>query len=514
MDTTKQRPVYALLLFVVLLSVYRLAVAAYVPISPDEAYYWTWSRHLDVCYYDQPGMVAWVDWLFALPWSRSTAFTVRLAAVMLSGLTTFILYFIYRDYRRQEGEAAVFAMVFSILPFSWLAGFMMIHDTSMLPWLALSYWMIVRLDRYDGRAHEWLFLAVALAGAMYAKFSAVMVVWGLVLYMIVSPRGRRWWKTWPPYAAGVIAALLYLPVIFWNAGHDWISLDAVTELTDQKELSLLDRLNYFLEYVGSQVGIFSPLLGITVFGALILGVRDIFRNRADSESVLPVCLALPVFLYFLVQSFQSHVYGNWPGVAYIPAAMPGMKAVAEAWRSGKEKGIFGKKFVKAGLGVNIVLVVLFSLHLQFDLFNPLLSRVEERFELRKPVDWRLEQDFRNWGPVMDVIDREKGEDDFIITRRYQVASMIEFMLPGQPFVECYTRGERGNQWDLWADWDEKIGKDALYVDYKKRMPPGLEDSCAGIEPVISGFAPGPEKKWYIYRCKSFQGLSKIKEEQQ
>lgn len=510
MEKQKQKPVYVLLVFVVLLSAFRLAIAAFVSISPDEAYYWTWSRYLDVCYYDQPGMVAWVDWLFALPFEHSTAFTVRIGAVFLSALTTFVLYFLYRDYRQREKEAVVFAMVFSILPFSWLAGFMMIHDTAMLPWLVAAYWMIVRIDRYDGRPLEWFLLALALTAAMYAKFSAFMVVWGLVLYMIISKRGRRWWKTWPPYAAGVLAALLYLPVILWNIEHDWLSLQAVSELTDQNELTVLDRLNYFLEYVGSQVGVFSPLLGITVFAALILGIRNTVRDRNDAETVLPVCLAAPIFLYFLQQSFQSHVYGNWPGVAYVPVSMLAMKMVADAWAAGKEKGIFGKRFLKAGLAVNIMLVVLFSLHLQFDVFGPMLSRLEERFDLRKPIDWRLEQDFRNWGPVMELISMEKDEDTFIITRRYQVASMLEFMLPGQPFVECYTSGERGNQWDLWTEWKERTGQDALYVDLKKKIPRALRKSCASIEPVIKGFAPGdpqrPIKEWYIYRCKNFRGL--------
>ena len=29
------------------------------PLAPDEAYYWQWSRHLDLGYYDQGPMIAW-----------------------------------------------------------------------------------------------------------------------------------------------------------------------------------------------------------------------------------------------------------------------------------------------------------------------------------------------------------------------------------------------------------------------------------------------------------------------
>ncbi|MFN5154505.1 MAG: glycosyl transferase, partial [Gemmatimonadota bacterium] len=38
----------------------RLIFAATVPLVPDEAYYWTWSRHLAGGYFDHPPMIAWL----------------------------------------------------------------------------------------------------------------------------------------------------------------------------------------------------------------------------------------------------------------------------------------------------------------------------------------------------------------------------------------------------------------------------------------------------------------------
>ena len=39
------------------LTILRLVVAALMPISPDEAYYWIWSRALASGYYDHRRMV-------------------------------------------------------------------------------------------------------------------------------------------------------------------------------------------------------------------------------------------------------------------------------------------------------------------------------------------------------------------------------------------------------------------------------------------------------------------------
>jgi 4-amino-4-deoxy-L-arabinose transferase-like glycosyltransferase len=38
----------------------RLLVAAFVPLVPDEAYYWEWSRHLAAGYFDHPPVIAWL----------------------------------------------------------------------------------------------------------------------------------------------------------------------------------------------------------------------------------------------------------------------------------------------------------------------------------------------------------------------------------------------------------------------------------------------------------------------
>src|SRR5262245_46064480 len=40
-------------------TVIRLVMAWIIPISPEEAYHWNFSRHLDWSYYDHPPMLAW-----------------------------------------------------------------------------------------------------------------------------------------------------------------------------------------------------------------------------------------------------------------------------------------------------------------------------------------------------------------------------------------------------------------------------------------------------------------------
>lgn len=504
----KKRPGFWLLVFIILLSGYRLLAIGGIPMTPDEAYYFAWSRRLAVCYYDQPGMVAWVDWLFAQPFIRPTAFTVRLAAAALSALSTWLFYRAYREYREDEAESAIFAGIFSILPFTWLTGIIMIHDTTLLPWLGLAYWMLIRLVKFDGRPRDWFLVAFALAGAMYAKFSAVMIGWGLLLFMIWSPKGRRWWRTGPPYAAGIFAALLYAPVILWNYRHHWISVHAVSELTAAEGLTLAQRLRLVLEYLGSQVGIFSPLIGLLVFGALVLAVREALRRPEEDQAVLPVCLSLPVLLYFLQQSFRSHVFGNWPGVAYLPVAMLAMRQVSVSWRKGPGKWLFSRRYVGLALAGNLLLVFAAWLQLQFRFFQPALSSLSGKSSAVMELRDRLDRDFGRWNEMVEVVQANRAGRDFIMAHNYQVASMLEFMLPDRPRVECYNLGQRGNQWDLWSRLAERKGQTALYVDFK-RMPKPVQERFGELLPIANPAVVSdqshPVRPWFVYEGKGWRG---------
>jgi len=48
------------------LTLWRLYLSAGLQLHPDEAYYWLWSRHLDIAYYDHSPLVAYFIWITTL----------------------------------------------------------------------------------------------------------------------------------------------------------------------------------------------------------------------------------------------------------------------------------------------------------------------------------------------------------------------------------------------------------------------------------------------------------------
>ncbi|HSN63036.1 MAG TPA: glycosyltransferase family 39 protein, partial [Azonexus sp.] len=61
----------------------RLLLAALVPLLPQEAYYWTWSRYPDWSYFDHPPLASYSIALTTAVFGQ-TAFGIKSAAVLWS----------------------------------------------------------------------------------------------------------------------------------------------------------------------------------------------------------------------------------------------------------------------------------------------------------------------------------------------------------------------------------------------------------------------------------------------
>src|ERR1700753_886385 len=87
-DTRLVRNTALTLIALVLL---RLVVAAWTPITYDEAYYWIWSKNLASGYYDHPPAVAFVIRLGTMI-AGDTELGVRLISILLALPMSFAVY--------------------------------------------------------------------------------------------------------------------------------------------------------------------------------------------------------------------------------------------------------------------------------------------------------------------------------------------------------------------------------------------------------------------------------------
>src|SRR5512139_1058697 len=192
---------------------FKLLLAALLPMSGDEAYFIVWARHLDFGYYDHPPMVGW--FLHVLLYLGNSEWVLRLPAVLTASV---IGYGIYRMLRPLgEDKAALVGILFLISPLN-LLNVLITTDTPLILFAFLSGAALYRALQRDSLA--WYAAAGALLGmAFLSKYFAVLLGLGYLVYFIFSSQRVRKWQG---FALLVLAALPFALVnLYWNYTHCW-----------------------------------------------------------------------------------------------------------------------------------------------------------------------------------------------------------------------------------------------------------------------------------------------------
>jgi len=215
-----QRPLRVALLLIAIAGVLRVAAAGALPLIPEEAYYWMYAKHLQLSYYDHPPMVAWVIGLGTLLFG-DTELGVRVGACVLMVGTSLLLYRAARLWFPRAAAAAA-AVLVQVLPIYFGMGLVAPMDAALC-----FFWVACLLGVSHavktGRARWWYPAGAALGGALLSKYSAIFLAAGVFVAVAGHPRWRRQLATPHPYLALALAALVFSPVVVWNARHDWAS---------------------------------------------------------------------------------------------------------------------------------------------------------------------------------------------------------------------------------------------------------------------------------------------------
>ena len=178
-------PNRALTLLIVVSTLIRLVVAAFLGLGNDEAYHFLYALHPAASYYDHPPMVAWVEMLglFGMG-DLSSKLALRLGFVLLFAGSTWLT---ARIAGRWFGAWAGFyaALALNLTGYYGLAA-----STFALPDGPLLFFWLLTIDRVSLAIDEprrpglrpWAWVGLAWGGAMLSKYHAVFLPAGTVLF--------------------------------------------------------------------------------------------------------------------------------------------------------------------------------------------------------------------------------------------------------------------------------------------------------------------------------------------
>jgi 4-amino-4-deoxy-L-arabinose transferase-like glycosyltransferase len=180
-------------------------------------------------------------------------------------------------------------------------------DVALIPFAVAMLWSLVRVkESNDGR---WWLAAGLFAGfALLSKFTAVMLAPAVLAFMLAPDWRRRWLVSPYPWLAALIALVVFLPALVWNAEHDWASFRfQFVRATATRDLSL----RTFGEFFALQLGLVGFVLLPVVLSGVTLTAWRGFR-RGDAVAILLSTAVIVPFGYFVWKSLTLRVGDTWP----------------------------------------------------------------------------------------------------------------------------------------------------------------------------------------------------------
>src|SRR6202048_4531169 len=305
-DSSAVRQWLAIAALIAALTALRVIYAGVIDLRTDEAYYWTWSKENVLSFLDHPPMIAWFI-RFGTAIFGDTNFGVRFAGILAMLVTQLLLADIVRRVTH-DVRAVVFAV---LMPEAALYyGLLMAKvspDVALIPFATAMVWALIRV-RESGDARWWLAAGVFAGLALLAEFTAVMLIPAVAAFMLVPDWRRRWLFSPYPWLASLMAVVLFLPVLIWNAGHDWASFRfQFVRATATHELSL--------RTVGDFIGLQFGLVGFILLPVVLSGVAmTAWRGyrRGDAVAILLSTSAIVPFGYFFWKSLTLRIGDTWP----------------------------------------------------------------------------------------------------------------------------------------------------------------------------------------------------------
>ncbi len=450
---------------------------------PDEAQYWIWSLHPAFGYYSKPPMVAWLIALTTRVFGDNEA-AVRLAAPLLHFGTALVLYQL--AHRLYDARTALWsAIAYATLPGVSVSAAIMSTDAPLLFCWAVALYAFVRA-REPGGGRWWILAGIAAGFGLLSKYAMAYWLMSALLFLLLFRDERRHLKRF--LGAVLLALVIYAPNFAWNAANGFVSY---LHTRDNADLGgPLFHPKMFLEFLGSQFGVFGPIF----FAALIAMVALARRTLKDRRAALLACFALPTLAIVVVGSLLSRAQPNWSAPTYVSATV-----LVVAWLLTQGR----VTLIGVSVVLNIVLAIaIFGAH-----------DIAPAFGVQLPVRYDPLHRLRGWNilgrSVSGLLASHPGtvlmSDD-----REDLAALIYYVRP-HPFDALKWNGDGGihDQFDLTAEPSRYIGDNFLLVAKSSSNVQRILERFKSVEPVVQQIMIPLDrqtlKTYRIYWLDGFEG---------
>ena len=505
------RRTFWLLLCVTLL---RLPLLSAIEFSPDEAYYWDWSRRLALGYYDQGPLIAYLIRATTALFG-TTEFGVRIGVLFATlGAVWFSVLLARRVFSPFAGFLT--ALFLSVTPLVTVGSLIATYDPPLVfcwAWAVLGLHTALFSDfkaNPNAQNRAWLIAGIATGFGFLSKHTMLLLAPSLVVFLWLSKPHRRWLTRPQPYLAFALCLLMYSGVFYWNFEHHGWTFRHLLFLAGKTPGTFLKR---FGDFIGSQAVLLGPVLFL---GALSVGRwawkpqtlldqagedANAKRRTPDAQLLFLLCMGLPVFLFFCLLTLKSKVQGNWCPCAWLSLTVLFAGRLAENF---ERKGARQTTFATVATGFFLTLVLL----------SPGLRK---SIGIRIPADTDLSNTAYGWremaAHVQKLRDEAKreGRTVFLAGNGYQFPALMAFYLPDHPETFDLFLHYRLTMYAASVEnLKSHLGEDCLWINENPSEDPYLREIFTKVEwqtPIPIWRRPYndvPIRTLYIAKCYGYR----------
>ena len=419
-----------LLYFISFVAILRLTLAPFVGLGVDEAHYVLYALNLDLSYFDHPPLVGWIQYIFTSIFSTSE-FGARVAAIIIGFITSIFIYKLIYDINKSSNEAfiAVLALHASFL---FNALFLMLMPDTLLFLLILPIIFTVIEIEKTNKLSTWLLLGLLLGLAGLSKYTAVLFIAPIIIYIIIKKRYELLYTT-KIIPSIIIALIIILPVIIWNIQNDWSSF-----AYQSAHVVGSTSINWsgFASSIGAQIGAYNPFLAPLAFYGLYKSLRS-----QNSTIFLTALFGLVMITFFTYASLYKTALPHWSALFYmlfIPLGTYYMIHVS-------------KKYLKFAIGFGLIISTISYTELGLK-FIPL------------PDHQSLHRDIYGWDKIISKANEKIKENSMeaIAVTNWTLASRAIYYNRHYDST-VYLIDNRDDQFDVWEK-NNPLGKDLVVIN--------------------------------------------------
>jgi 4-amino-4-deoxy-L-arabinose transferase-like glycosyltransferase len=465
-------------------TVVHMMVAAVLPVSGDEAYYWDLSRVWDWSTFDQPSLMIWAMVPFRLVLGE-TALAVRAPALIASFLIGVFLLPLVRRLGGNEGSAARIYTLLHGMPLFFVGSGYLSTDIGMMAAIIAAVWAAVAIAQGERRA--WWGFGLATGLGFLAKFPIVVTALPALGAALVRREVRRDLLTPTPYLAALLSFACTVPVWIWGFQHGFDNI--AFQLQARHSLGGL-TLRHLLVLVGANAFFASPPL----FVVLALAWWRSWKRQESGWPCLLVAAASP-FVFFGLVSLREKVGAHWgaPGLLLAGVAL----GLITRWPCRRTVAV-GMVF---GLLTSALLVGLAAG------VEPLVSASWGPFERLRPGFARQVAPAVGNDELIAELRTRRRSGELIVSEGYTEVHLVAFLAGGSlpTRLAKATGGKHGLASLYWYRPSELKGRDFLLITEQGKVEtrvPRLFESATRESPIVITRGGVIIREMQVWRCRN------------